>query len=52
MENKPLDPNQKAKIVAEAMVKHMAPVAPPVAQVKEIIAGFDVAVKKACWNWM
>lgn len=28
MENKPLDPNQKAKIVAEAMVKHMAPVAP------------------------
>ena len=38
MENKPLDPNQKAKIVAEAMVKHMAPVAPPVAQVKEIIA--------------
>lgn len=37
MENKPLDPNQKAKIVAEAMVKHMAPVA-PLWPVKEIIA--------------
>lgn len=38
MENKPSDPNQKAKIVAEAMVKHLAPVVPSMAQVKEIIA--------------
>ncbi|MGI4318194.1 hypothetical protein ACR2XM_18975 [Klebsiella pneumoniae] len=38
MENKPSEPNQTTKIVAEAMLKHLAPVFPPTAQVKEIIA--------------
>ncbi len=28
MENKPSDPNQTTKIVAEAMLKHLAPVFP------------------------
>lgn len=37
MENKPSDPNQTTKIVAEAMLKHLAPVFPQ-RPVKEIIA--------------